>query len=169
MTKVSLLLLTIIGLLANACSKDVAYPLTPVLSNPQFTIDKIAANDSTATQTIVKLTCSFTDGDGDIGLTSADTLPPNNVNFFIDYYEKIDGAFSKVTAANSITDTVNFNSRVPLLNSDGSKKSISGDISIDINVTASSSDTIAFQYYLVDRALNKSNSLNSGPIILSKK
>lgn len=167
MTKVSLLLITIAALFASGCREKVTYPIEPILSNPTFALNRVAASDTTPANYKVVLTCTFTDGDGDIGLTKVDTTPPNNYNFFIDYFEKIDGVFTKITTSQSLTDTVNFNSRIPILNSDGATKSISGTINIELDVTrspSSESDTILFKYYIKDRALNKSNILSCGPI-----
>ncbi len=167
MTKVTLIPLLLLVILIPACVKEPDYPLAPALSNPSNRIN--TTQDSTSVSQSIILTCDFTDGDGDIGLTQNDTAAPYDYNFFIDYYEKQEGKFTKVAPDRAPLDTIHFNSRIPIINKDGSKKNVSGEITIEnIDVSLRTSDTILLRFYLLDRALNKSNILETGEIIIPR-
>ncbi|MEG1556441.1 MAG: hypothetical protein RR356_06930 [Bacteroidales bacterium] len=116
------------------------------------------------------LTVYFQDGNGDIGLNSTDTMPPFDTssiyqyNFFVDYYEKQQGEFVKVELPASL------NMRIPRL-SNTVPESIEGEMMMKmetINNPNSTFDTIRFECYLVDRALNKSNTITTSEIITKK-
>ena len=114
------------------------------------------------------LTIEFTDGDGDIGLSQADTLPPYNVgseyyyNFFITFFQKSGNSFDEISTP--------FNSRIPDINPNRIKKGLIGDITIEIDLNilslVLSSDTIKMKAYLLDRALNMSNTIETPPFVL---
>ena len=76
----------LVTLLMTSCFKREEYPPEPIISDPVFYMSTDSA----------RLTFSFTDGDGDIGLAAEDTLSPFNpanyyhYNLYIDYYEKDD-------------------------------------------------------------------------------
>ena len=146
-----------------SCQKFEEYPPIPEISYAGFGIIKgNLGNDS-----IGLLTISYTDGDGDIGLTKNDTAPPYDYNYFLDIYQNINGILEKVI----LPDTnVNFNGRIPLLTPDGANKAIKGEIEMKLELYMMTpfleSDTIAFEIYIQDRALNKSNTLRSPQYIL---
>jgi len=114
------------------------------------------------------LTIHFQDGDGDIGLDDTDIQTPFDTaslyffNWFIDFYEKQNGAFVK-------TD-INQNARIPKL-STTYPESIEGDLSIElfINNPYSTYDTVRFECYIVDRELHQSNVVITPEIIVKKK
>ena len=72
------------------CLPDPAYPLEPTLTFQSLATQE----DGTAT-----LTLAFTDGDGNVGLTQADTLPPfcqtceHHYNLVGEYEEWVDNAW----------------------------------------------------------------------------
>ena len=149
-----------------SCKKTKTYPPEPFLEFVSFTkIQNTAGADATG---ILKV--RFTDGDGDVGLSEQDTLAPFNkegeyfYNFFITYFEKQKGVYQEIDLKPSN------NSRVPLLNPDEEDKGLEGDIEIElfINNPFSVYDTIRFDAYLVDRALNRSNTITTGDIIIKK-
>jgi len=150
-----------------SCTKHDKYPLEPVLEFYSF--DKIANNYNLDDKAI--LSVSFTDGDGDIGLEPWDTLPPYNYsspyhyNCYIDYFEKQNGQFVKVDLP------VSNNSRIPMVNADLLDRGIRGNIEIElfINNILSSYDTVKFSMYIYDRALHKSNTVETPEIVIDKK
>ncbi len=103
----------------------------------------------------VELTFSIIDGDGDFGLADEDTLPPYdtiyNFNFFPTLYEKTDSGFYKVDIAYP-------NFRIPFVEIDN-HKAYKADIKIKMEYIYSllPHDTIKYDFYVVDKALNKSN------------
>lgn len=148
-----------------SCKRDCHFSEIPNLEFSKF--EKISNSTGIDNQGYLKL--NFTDGDGDIGLKSSDTLYPYGYNddyyynFFIDYYEKQNGVYVKIDLP--LTN----NSRLPVL-SDNSPECLSGEISIKLsyNNILSQYDTICFKCYIVDRALNKSNIVTTPDIIVSK-
>lgn len=128
---------------------------------------------------LVVLIFSFKDGDGNIGLNEADTMPPFNpvidnignsinpyyYNMYIDYLEFLDGEFKYVTNPFS-NDTLNFEYRIPSLTPDGRHLAIRGDIEVKVEASPypNAKDTVMYKFYIYDRALNKSNIIQSTPI-----
>lgn len=138
--------------LTSCLKKETASPI-PLIEFKDF-----QANKDTAT-----LILSFTDGDGDIGLTQNDTVAPNNYNCFITYIEKQKGVWVKRQLP------FDFNYRIPIINTSSKKKTIKGEIRIAIKPfyydPFSKFDTIKYEIYIVDKALNKSNVINTREII----
>jgi hypothetical protein len=168
--KTSVLLVSLCSLgmclLLAACTKDPVYPVEPSISYVSFT--KILNNTGHDQKGILKI--SFTDGDGDIGLTEFDTDPPYDTssvyfyNFFITYYEKQHGNYVAVTLP------ISNNSRIPKVPPADKGLPLQGDIDIElyINNPMSTFDTIKFDAYIVDRALHQSNLISTPDIIISK-
>lgn len=116
------------------------------------------------------LTVSFTDGDGDVGLDEDQTEPPYDTssiyyyNIFIKYFEKQNGQYTEVELSPSN------NGRVPNLTPEGEQKALQGNISVDlfINNPLSIYDTIRYEVYIVDRALNHSDTITTPDIVVNK-
>jgi len=164
--KLYILIFTGFGFIQTSCKDEVIFPNEPIITSNSFQIIK----GSNGKDSALVLDFKFTDGDADIGLRQFDTIPPNNINFFIDYFEKKNGVFSKVLIKdanqNDTKDTLNYNSRIPVFTSVGGAKSVQGSISYVINIQFRGSDTLKFDYFINDRKLNKSNKVSTGPIIL---
>lgn len=120
----------------------------------------------------------FTDGDGDLGLSPSDTFPPFNpgslfyYNFIIDYFEKQNGTFVKVVVAPPVpgADTITNNSRIPRLEPLGRNRALEGMLMMELftNNPFSTFDTIKYKAYIIDRALNKSNVIETPELIIRK-
>jgi hypothetical protein len=87
-------------------------------------------------------------------------VAPYDYNLFINYYELQNGDSVRVV----ISDSNEFNARIPMLTPRGSNKSISGIIEDTLFMYnyQSTFDTIMFDAYLVDRSLHESNVINTG-------
>jgi hypothetical protein len=166
-------LISIIGffLALNSCSEKEDFPDIPHIKYESFV--KIRNTQDIDEKGILEF--SFTDGNGDIGLYSYDTVAPFDYNLFITYFEKQNGEFKEVilTYFNKVTqeyDTINFNARIPIINSSGEDKAFKGKIEIElfINNYFSDYDTIRFDAYIKDRALNKSNVISTPEIVVKK-
>lgn len=150
----------------DSCRKKEEYSVIPYIQFKSFA--KIS--NSTAKDDKGILTITFTDGDGDIGLAEGDTTPPYNkegeyfYDLFVIYFERQNGKLIEVTLPGQN------NVRLPLISLNGKNKNIKGDIEdeIFINNINSNYDTIAFQVYIVDRALHKSNIIMTPDIIVNK-
>lgn len=160
------LILGIILFLAS-CTPEDKYPIIPRI---QFVgIEKIP--NEYGFDYKANLSFYFEDGDGDIGLdnTTEDLKPPFDTasiyhyNFFISYYEKQNGEFVKVDLP------AEQNARIPRL-SNNTPESINGDINVEIfiNNITSPYDTVRFEFYILDRALHKSNIITTPEIIIDK-
>lgn len=149
-------ILLIVGLFYSCKEKD-EYPVIPEIEfdqfvklwNPQLMIYERGV-----------FVISFKDGDGDIGLNDSDIEAPYDFNLLINYYELQNGDSVRVV----ISDSNEFNARVPVLTPLGSIKSISGTIEDTLFMYnyQSTFDTIMFDACLVDRELHKSNVVNTG-------
>lgn len=117
---------------------------------------------------------AFTDGDGDIGLNESDTFgdfgygKPNFFNFKCWYFEKRGGQWRKVLNPLIPGDTLNLHERVFNLTPKGNEKGISGMFNFKINARPFSyrGDTVKYQFQLVDRALHRSNVIETKIFIL---
>lgn len=140
-----------------SCSKKEEYPVIPQIEFLGMTklYDPVLERSDRGV-----LAISFKDGDGDIGLMDNDILPPYDYNFIVKYYEYQNGSEVRVI----ITDSNEFCARIPILTPLGSVKAIKGEIEDTLNIYNPQSpfDTIRFEVYLVDRALNKSNTVSTG-------
>lgn len=155
-----------------ACLNQEDFPVEPWIRFNGFA--KII--DSTGIDNRGILEIYYQDGDGDIGLTQNDTLPPYDYNLFIRYFEKKNGQFEEVflTFFNKETqtvDTINMNARIPMLTPSGKNKAIKGIIqdTLFINNYSSPYDTILFEVYIIDRALHESNRVTTPEIWIKKQ
>jgi hypothetical protein len=167
-TKISVFLL--ISLLASltACIKEEQYPLEPRIEFGSFA----TAKDITGKDSLGAISISYTDGDGNIGLYSWDTIEPLKYNFYLKFMQLVNNQLVEVKPVDTSEKGINFNSRIPILTPVGRNKNIKGDITMYLELyfarQALQSDTIAFEIYIKDRALNESNVINT-PMFLIKR
>lgn len=154
------------ALILAGCKEEQIFPVEPYIEYISFT--KIQNSQGIDEKGILKL--SFTDGDGDIGLSDDDTEPPFDSssiyysNFFITYFEKQKGEYKEIVVP------IPFNSRIPIINPSGKSRSIRGELEIElyINNPFTVYDTIKFDCFIVDRALHHSNTISTPEIIVKK-
>lgn len=147
----------------SSCFKDEAYPIEPIIANPNFVFYADSA----------KLTFDFTDGDGDLGLRQDEVQAPYNpesyyhYNIYLDYFEK-DDAEGWVRGRDLEGDSIVFKYRIKPIIVKGKARGLKGTIDININHFANpfsdQSDTIKYQIKLIDKALNESNILETAEI-----
>lgn len=142
-----------------ACNKLETYDDRPIITQSSYSL---LQNDAGVDTSLV-LKFTFTDGDGNVGLSTKDTIAPYDANVMIDYYEKIDGVFTKITIPGS-TDTLNFNSRIKEF---GSGNPTKAEVDVKVNISVVLADTVKFDYYILDKDLNKSNTVTTGTIVLN--
>jgi len=146
----------VVVLLVASCFKKNKFPSTPKIEFESFAITGDSA----------KLVFSFEDGEGDIGLSNDDVASPFDIgsfyyyNLYLVYYEKKDiGGWQPGTDLNG--DSIVLANRLKPIY-DGKRKSISGTVEYTIepifyNLVSADSDIIKYRILLIDRALNKSN------------
>jgi len=156
------IIIGIIGFFISSCQKKEVYPIIPIIEFKDYSIIRENGVDVKVVPSF-----SFKDGDGDIGYPDGDSI---NMSVFVYYYKKKGGVFYLKFKPDS---SKNFNVKLPMILNDGIKRPIKGDIDYLIDLSfdppsLSKTDTIYFEFYLQDRALNKSN-LIASPIIVLKK
>jgi hypothetical protein len=174
-------------LLLSTCKKKEIYPSVPSIEYKDATF--YMASDGT--DSLMVLTFSFKDGDGDIGLNQQDTNPPFQAardkynfptnpyyhNLHIDYYELIDNKYQQIIkdldpdATPPVFDTLRYQYRIENITPDGRHKAIRGDIEVKIFPSPhfDAKDTVKYEFFIYDRALNKSNRASSPPIVWKRQ
>ncbi|MCB0824455.1 MAG: hypothetical protein KDC09_17285 [Bacteroidales bacterium] len=154
-----------ISLFIISCNDKETYPIIPEIKFEDFVL---LYNPTSGLIERGVLKISFKDGDGDIGLRQGETDPPFDYNLFITYFEIQNRDTVEVIIVDPVSgDTANFNARIPILTPEGNNKSIKGEIEDTLFVYNPNSDfdTIMYNVYLVDRALHKSNVIQT-PLIV---
>jgi hypothetical protein len=162
-TCIIFLITTLIGVFS--CSKPQTYSPIPVI-----TFDKVILKDtlekignSYDTVKLVKLVFKLIDGDGDIGLKpdETDILYKYrdslwNNNFFSTRYKFVHG--QQIEVIDTLSPPFY---RIPYVVPVGQNKTLKATISINITYpyysTGLEFDTVRYEFFIVDRALNKSN------------
>ncbi|NOZ35213.1 MAG: hypothetical protein GXO80_07940 [Chlorobi bacterium] len=144
-----------------ACPTPKQYP-----SEPQIQFEQVQLKDSVDllgnTNKVYRLKFGLIDGDGDIGLTESDTsgiYSPDSLysnDLFTTLYEIVNGDTLKIDSSKQR------NFRVPYVQPQGQNKTLIADLFININFSYNGDgklayDSIYFDFYIVDRKLNKSN------------
>jgi hypothetical protein len=160
------LLLVGISVFISGCMKKQNFPDTPQISYMGFELFIDTAN-------VVRkgvLSISYQDGNGDIGLNPGDTFAPYQksglyyYNYVINYFEKQNGVFHQVF------DSIPFSVRIPVLTPNDPNKAISGFIMDTMLLYPTPvHDTIKFEAFIYDRALNKSNVVTTPEIVLRRR
>ena len=179
MKKRNYLGLLFLALVVCACQKPVEYPVEPKIAYEGFTY--LMNPDSTFSGEGV-ISLSFTDGDGDLGLDDADTLPPfgfndaHYYNMLVDYMKCVNGEFVKTPLLNwnaqtQSYDTMSFNTRFKRVRDSEEPKAISGTIDYTLMVQNpfSPNDTVKFEIRILDRALHESNVIQTEPIYTGRR
>ncbi len=152
--KILILIITVLlGVLS--CRKIESLPEIPSISFKSFIlIDTIDALGNEGK--IGELIFDFEDGDGDIGLAQPDSLSTDSTNFnlFFTLFGKTDGEFIEVSE-NDLETPLNY--RIPYIEKEGQNKALKGEIQVDFIYLLFEYDTIKYSFFILDRALHKSN------------
>lgn len=141
-----------------ACTEYPEYPVVPQVSFVW------AHTNITETDKHIAFNFLLKDGDGDMGLGSADTSNP-----FVDSLQYNFHASIFVTKNNTTQKLpYGLQYRIPQIRSTDSKKFIKAEVTIDIDFARSlfPYDTLQLVYYVYDRALHKSNIDTSNIIVI---
>lgn len=154
----------IFSVLFFSCQKDNEYSIIPSIA---FNSIKSIPN---RTDTI-DLVIDFTDGDGDIGFSQGDTLPPFNYdaseynyfyyNFHFITFHYVDTAWVEF----EFEDPYSSGYRIKNITPSGQNKSLKGTIQVGLRLSPAMPDSIYYEIELVDRALHISNTVVT-PVIV---
>lgn len=107
----------------------------------------------------------FEDGDGNLGLEPPSGNQPDTTNLFFTLFRKIDGVMVQAPDNDPLRPSAY---RIPYLERLGQNKILKGTISVTfLYLFYSPSDTIKYDFYITDRAMNESNTASTGEIVLS--
>lgn len=170
LTKITLVL-TFLVLFVTSCLKPESFPAEPAIEFVSFD----ALGDSG------QLTFSFTDGDGDIGLSQSQLSPPFDTssyfyyNLYIHYFEKMDGQWIRATSdpgGNNFptADSITFAYRIENITPLGQNTALRGEIEVVLepfyfNTNSNHSDSLKYEILLIDRNQNISNIIET-PLIV---
>jgi len=170
--------LLLAGATVSSCLTAPDYPDTPSIEFEKITSQRVT--DSSGTYDRVKITVSYRDGDGDLGLNTGDNTDPdyqppyqylnpdNTLNKFYDNYFL--QAQRRNTAGTFEDLSFNYNSRFPRLMPEDRNEPKRGDLSFDLNLIQGapffSGDVVRFRLSIADRALNESNEVFTDPITI---
>jgi hypothetical protein len=155
----------IISLLAS-CKKIEQLPAVPHIDFTSFTIfDTLDPLGNISKGGRLKF--KFEDGDGDIGLNSPTIGVVDSTNLFLTLYRKKQG--SMVAVSSSLDPLLPYTAyRIPYMERLGQNKILKGTISVVfIYQSYSPTDTIKYDFFIEDRALNQSNVASTSEIVPS--
>lgn len=177
-------LLFIATTLLLSCGKEDAF--SPI---PEITFERFEYySDATGKDTTVDFIFSLVDGDGDIGYRENEfnnSCGADNFNLYIAYEEKSGATYRpkklwiQVTEVTPACDTliyfdsvqVAFNQRMQYIEPAGNSKGIEATVRYRMDYTSALvllSTSGRFDFYIRDRANNKSNRIYSSDLLLNK-
>ena len=164
MRKIKFLVVILAVLSLSSCRKIVQLPPVPHIEFTSFgifdTIDILGNNAKGG-----RLKFYFEDGDGDLGLNSPSEGDTDTTNLFFTLYRKTGG---KMVLAPDNDPLKPSSYRIPYMERLGQNKILKGTISVTfLYLFYSSADTIKYDFYIKDRALNKSNIASTTEIAIS--
>ena len=149
-----------------SCKKIQQLPATPHIDFTSFTIfdtTDILGNISKGG----RLKFHFVDGDGDLGLNPPTTTSrTDSTDLFLTLFRKKGGSMDSVPGLDPLLPSPAL--RIPFMERLGQNKILKGTISVTfIYQSYLPTDTIKYNFFIKDRALNESNVASTSEIVLS--
>jgi len=159
-----LVIVLIIIFVLNSCRKVEQLPAIPHIEFTSFTIfdtTDILGNNSKGG----RLRFYFEDGDGDLGLNAPTLDQTDSTNLFLTLFRKEGGVMMPAPDNDPLKPSPY---RIPYMERTGQNKILKGTISVTfLYLFYSPADTIRYDFYIKDRALNESNVASTSEIVLS--
>ena len=158
-------------LIVFSCRKPPDYSDIPKIDYLSISTEQIFDEDNLAFVDSVSISIRFEDGNGDLGLDNSD-IENSEVfvndfvfNYFIDVYKKTNGNWEFIDFEEIGSSP--FYARFPRLLPEGLSP-IDGSLNFALTLVPSSllksNDTLRFDVYIVDRELNRSNTVTTEEI-----
>ncbi|MCE5345461.1 MAG: hypothetical protein LLG13_04115 [Bacteroidales bacterium] len=115
-----------------------------------------------------KLQFYFEDGDGDVGLETAESVENDTSNLFFTLFRKSGNTMVEVTDKNDLMKPASY--RIPYMERTGQNKILKGTVSVIFLYTfyePGDSNIIKYDFYITDRSDNTSNIVSTCEIPLS--
>lgn len=159
-----LLVIFLIVLAFVSCRKIEQMPAIPHIEYTSFAVfDTLDILGNRAKGGRLKFT--FEDGDGDLGLNATSEMQPDTTNLFFTLYRIKKGNLVLSGDDDPLKPSAY---RIPYMERLGQNKILKGTISVTfLYLFYSPADTIKYDFYILDRALNKSNIASTGEIVLN--
>lgn len=150
-------------LFSYGCMKEEIFSVIPQITYISHSLEK--NHDSMGVLWNCTVKFELKDGDGDVGLPSPDstTLPEYRYNLFFTQFNKKNGTFVEVPA----NPLIPFSYTILPFEAEGNNKSQKATISVEVMYRKYPADTIMLRFYVKDRALNSSNTLETDEIIFN--
>lgn len=166
MKKLSWLFILPLGFfIASSCKKIESLPPEPHIEYRSFQVfdtTDILGNKAKGG----KLKFYFEDGDGDVGMNPPASELEDTSNLIMTLYRKIDGVMTPAPVNDPLLPTAY---RIPYMERTGQNKILKGTIEVTfLYLFYKPADTIMYEFYIKDRALNESNVATTNEIVLSK-
>jgi hypothetical protein len=147
----------------SSCRKVEVLPATPHIEFTSFTIfDTLDILGNTSKGGRLKF--HFEDGDGDLGLNPPSDFQTDSTNLFFTLFRKTSGQMVQAPDNDPLKPP---DFRIPYMDRLGQNKILKGIISVTfLYLFSNPTDTIKYDFYIQDRALNKSNVVSTSEIIL---
>jgi hypothetical protein len=151
----------IIGL--SSCQKVAELPAVPHIEFTSFTVfDTLDILGNTSKGGRLKF--HFEDGDGDLGLDAPTGTQTDSTNLFFTLFRKTGGIMVQATDDDPLKPPA---FRIPYMERLGQNKILKGTISVTfLYLFSNPTDTIRYDFYIQDRALNVSNVVSTSEIVL---
>jgi hypothetical protein len=160
---VKIAIIIIASALIVGCKKKDPTPVAPVITF----MDAGLSEDNS--YSIVRF--EFYDGDGDLGLRQDENTGDQEFNLYVDYYEKINGAWvlkSPVITYNTSEakfDTTELHLRVPFVENDA-QQALEGETVVNLFYNFNA-DTFRYELRMQDRALQMSNRITTSELVIN--
>jgi hypothetical protein len=161
-----IIIFSLVILAAESCKKIEQLPPEPFIEFRSFEVfdtTDILGNKAKGG----RLKFYFEDGDGNIGLKEPfESVVKDSTNLFFTLYRKISGEMVQASANDPIKPSPY---RIPYMERLGQNKILKGTISVTfLYFSYTAKDTIRYDFYLKDRALNESNLESTSEIVISE-
>ena len=159
-----LVIILMISFSLGSCRKIEQLPPIPHIEFTSFAVfDTVDILGNSAKGGTLKF--HFIDGDGDIGLKTPSDNQPDTTDMFFTLFRKTGGIMVPADDNDPLKPS---SYRIPYMESLGQNKILKGTISVTfLYLFYAQSDTIRYDFFIVDRAANKSNTVSTSEIVLS--